>query len=246
MDRMIYTAMTGAKHTMGQQAAVSNNIANVDSTGFRSEIHRLRAVPVQSESLPSRAFTVDASVASDFTTGPLEYTGRALDVAVENKGWLTVQGQNGEEAYTRNGNLAISANGILQTRDGRSVIGNAGPIAVPPDSEVTIGRDGSISIVEGGNEEVVNVVDQLRLVNPPEADLERGEDGYFRLAEGADPAFVDENIKLANGYLEGSNVDVAGELINMISLSRQFEMQTRMIETAESNDQAAAQLLSSR
>ena len=246
MDRMIYTAMTGAKHTMGQQAAVSNNIANVDSTGFRSEIHRLRAVPVHSESLPSRAFTVDASVASDFTTGPLEYTGRALDVAVENKGWLTVQGQNGEEAYTRNGNLAISANGILQTRDGRSVIGNAGPIAVPPDSEVTIGRDGSISIVEGGNEEVVNVVDQLRLVNPPEADLERGEDGYFRLAEGADPAFVDENIKLANGYLEGSNVDVAGELINMISLSRQFEMQTRMIETAESNDQAAAQLLSSR
>jgi len=246
MDRMIYTAMTGAKHTMGQQAAVSNNIANVDSTGFRSEIHRLRAVPVQSESLPSRAFTVDASVASDFTTGPLEYTGRALDVAVENKGWLTVQGQNGEEAYTRNGNLAISANGILQTRDGRPVIGNAGPIAVPPDSEVTIGRDGSISIVEGGNEEVVNVVDQLRLVNPPEADLERGEDGYFRLAEGADPAFVDENIKLANGYLEGSNVDVAGELINMISLSRQFEMQTRMIETAESNDQAAAQLLSSR
>lgn len=246
MDRLIYTAMTGAKHTLDQQAAVSHNLANATSTGFRTEMHKLRAVEIQTDALRSRAFAVDASVATDFSPGPMQQTGRSYDMAIEGKGWLAVQAPDGSEAYTRNGSLEVSANGVLQTRDGRPVMGDGGPISIPPDNEITIGRDGSISALQaGGSASLVNVVGQLKLVNPPEQDLVRGEDGLFRQRNGA-PAAVDENVRVAGGFLEGSNVNVVEQMVMMISLGRQFEMQTRMLQTAEANDRAAAQVLGSR
>jgi len=246
MDRLIYTAMTGAKHTMGQQAAVSNNLANATSTGFRTEMHKLRAVPVISDATyDSRAFVVDASVATDFTPGPLQQTGRNLDVAVEGKGWFAVQLADGSEAYTRDGSFEVSANGVLQTRNGLPVVGDGGPITLPPDNEIVIGKDGSISAVpSSGARNQVNVVGRLKLVNPPEAELQRGEDGLFRQANG-NPAPVDENVQVASGYLEGSNVNVVDQMVTMISLARQFEMQTKMLQTAEANDQSATQILRS-
>ncbi len=245
MDRLIYTAMTGAKGTMEQQAAVSHNIANATSTGFRAELHKLRAVEVQTEAMHTRAFVVDASVATDFTPGTLQYTGNPYDVAVEGKGWLTVQMPDGTEAYTRNGSLEVSANGILQTRDGRPVVGDGGPVSIPPDNEIVVGADGSISALQPGQGGVVNVVGQLKLVNPPEQTLVRGEDGLFRLQQGG-AAPADPNVKVAGGYVEGSNVNVVDQMVQMISLSRQFEMQTRMLQTAEANDRAAAQVLAPR
>lgn len=245
MDRLIYTAMTGAKGTMDQQAAVAHNLANVNSTGFRAELHKLRAVEVQTEALRTRAFTVDASIANDFTEGPLQFTGRPYDVALAGKGWLAVQMPDGTEAYTRNGSLEVSANGVLQTRDGRPVLGDGGPITLPPDTEITIGADGSVSASQPDQPGVVNVVAQLKLVSPPEADLVRGDDGLFRVQGGA-PAPADPNVRVAGGYLEGSNVNVVDQMVQMISLARQFEMQTRMLSTAEQNDRAAAQVLAPR
>ncbi len=245
MDRLIYTAMTGAKGTMDQQAAVAHNLANVNSTGFRAELHKLRAVEVQTEALRTRAFTVDASIANDFTEGPLQFTGRPYDVALAGKGWLAVQMPDGTEAYTRNGSLEVSANGVLQTRDGRPVLGDGGPITLPPDNEITIGTDGSVSASQPDQPGVVNVVAQLKLVNPPEVDLVRGDDGLFRVQGGA-PAPADPNVRVAGGYLEGSNVNVVDQMVQMISLARQFEMQTRMLSTAEQNDRAAAQVLAPR
>jgi len=245
MDRLIYTAMTGAKGTMDQQAAVAHNLANVNSTGFRAELHKLRAVEVQTEALRTRAFTVDASIANDFTEGPLQFTGRPYDVALAGKGWIAVQMPDGTEAYTRNGSLEVSANGVLQTRDGRPVLGDGGPITLPPDTEITIGADGSVSASQPDQPGVVNVVAQLKLVNPPEADLVRGDDGLFRVQGGA-PAPADPNVRVAGGYLEGSNVNVVDQMVQMISLARQFEMQTRVLSTAEQNDRAAAQVLAPR
>lgn len=245
MDRLIYTAMTGAKGAMDQQAAVAHNLANVNSTGFRAELHKLRAVEVQTEALRTRAFTVDASIANDFTEGPLQFTGRPYDVALAGKGWLAVQMPDGTEAYTRNGSLEVSANGVLQTRDGRPVLGDGGPITLPPDNEITIGADGSVSASQPDQPGVVNVVAQLKLVNPPEAGLVRGDDGLFRVQGGA-PAPADPNVRVAGGYLEGSNVNVVDQMVQMISLGRQFEMQTRMLSTAEQNDRAAAQVLAPR
>ena len=246
MDRLIYTAMTGAKHTLGQQAAVAHNLANATSTGFRSEMHRLRAVEVQTDALRTRSFTVDASIATDFATGPLQFTGRSYDAAIEGKGWFTVGMPDGSEAYTRNGNFEVSPNGVLQTRAGQPVLGENGtPITIPPDSVVSIGRDGSISVIEAGANTVVNIVDRLKVVNPPEENLVRGEDGLFRVT-GDQPVPLDVNVQVAGGYLEGSNVKVVDQLVAMISLARQFEMQTRMLQTAETNDRAAAQILSNR
>lgn len=244
MDRLIYTAMTGAKGTLDQQAAVSHNLANATSTGFRTEMHKLRAVEVQTQALHTRAFTVDASVATDYSAGPLQFTGRQYDVAVEGKGWLTVQMPDGSEAYTRDGSLEVSANGVLQTRSGLPVLGaSGGPVTLPPDTEIVVGADGTISSLQAGQQNVVNVVDRLKLVNPPEASLVRGDDGLFRSTDGAaQPA--DEAVKVAGGYLEGSNVNVVDQMVTMISLARQFEMQTRMLQTAEQNDRAAAQVLS--
>lgn len=246
MDRLIYTAMTGAKHTMGQQAAVANNLANATSTGFRAEMHKLRAVPVQGEGLPTRAFVVDASVATNFAPGPLQQTGRALDVAVEGKGWLAVRLPDGSEGYTRNGSLELSANGVLQTRNGLPVLGDGGPVTIPPDNEILVGKDGTISAMQsGGEENVVNNLGQLKLVNPPEESLVRGDDGLFRLRAGG-TAPQDENVRVTGGYIEGSNVSVVDQMVTMISLARQFEMQTKMLQTAEANDQAATQVLASR
>jgi flagellar basal-body rod protein FlgF len=246
MDKLIYTAMSGAKHIFGRQAAIAHNLANAVSSGYRSEEHRLRAVPVRSESLPTRAFAVDASVANDFTPGPLAQTGRPLDIAVQGQGWLALAMPDGSEAYTRNGSLEINVNGVLQTRNGIPVQGDGGPISIPPDNEITVGADGLISLKpSSGAQNTVTQVGTLKLVNPPEADLVRGADGLFRLRDGS-AAQVDPNVQVAAGYLEGSNVNVVDQLVAMISLQRQFETQLKLLSTAEQNDRAAAQILVSR
>ena len=250
MDRLIYTAMTGASATMSRQASVAHNLANVSTNGYRAEEHRLRAAQVlthnQPDALPVRAFTVDASTYSDFSSGALVNTGNATDVAVRGQGWMALAMPDGSEAYTRNGAFTISENGVLQTANGIPVMGDGGPITIPPDNRVTIERDGTISVVpQTGAQNTVNAVGRIKLVNPPEQDLERGADGLFRLAGGAQ-APVDDSVKIASGYLENSNVNPVEEMVSMISLARQFEMQMKMITTAEVNDRAATQILAAR
>lgn len=244
MDRLIYTAMTGAKHVLMQQAGTANNLANASTIGFKAQEHRFRAVPVLSEAMPTRAFTVDASVSDVFDEGPLMFTGRNLDVAVQGRGWLAVQLPDGSEAYTRAGSLDVDVTGLLQTKSGYNVAGDGGPITVPPDNRVEIAPDGTISVVPTfGTPNNANAIGRLKLVNPPEADLVRGADGLFRLRDGqAAPA--DERVRVASGVLEGSNVNVTDAMVNLISLSRQFEMQVKMLQTADTNAQRADQLLS--
>lgn len=243
MDRLIYTSMTGAKHIFNQQAGVAHNLANATTNGYRAQDHKFRAVPVQAPSLPTRAFVVDAAVVDDFDQGTLSFTGRALDIAVQGRGWIAVEGPGGQEAYTRAGSLQVNANGQLQTRSGLNVIGDGGAIAIPPDSKVTIGPDGTISVVpEGGAQNAVNVVGRIKLVNPPDADLVRGADGLFRTRDG-NPAPLDENLRLATETIEGSNVNVVEAMVSMISLARQFEMQVRMLQNADTNARSASQVL---
>jgi len=246
MDRLIYTAMTGAKWTLERQASVAQNLANASSTGYRAEEHRLRAVPMQTEAFASRVFVVDASVKNDFTPGPLQQTGRTFDVAIKGSGWLALAMPDGTEAYTRNGHLQISPTGVLQNHNGVPVQGETGPITVPPDTEVTFGADGTLSAVQRtGGVNQVNQIGRLKLVDPPENTIMRGDDGLFRdTAPG--PVPLAQNVRIAGGFLEGSNVNVVDQVVAMISLSRQFEMQTRMLTTAERDDQAATQLLSNR
>lgn len=251
MDRLLYTAMTGASGTMNRQASVAHNLANVSTHGYRAEEHRLRAVQVQTHNtgpaaLPTRAFAVDASTHTDFSEGALMYTGATFDLAVRGKGWIALAMPDGTEAYTRNGGFTISENGVVQTANGIPVQGDGGPITIPPDSRVTVGVDGTISVVpESGAQNTVNAVGRVKLVKPPEADLVRGADGLFRMNTG-EAAPQDDTVKVASGYLENSNVNPVEQMVAMISLARQFEMQMRMITTAEANDRAATQVLAPR
>jgi len=244
MDRLIYTAMTGAKHVFMQQAGTANNLANAATIGFKSQEHRYLDVELLCEGVPTRAFVVDASVSDVFDEGPLMFTGRNLDVAVQGRGWLSVQLPDGSEAYTRAGSLEVDEAGQLKTKSGHLVLGDGGPITIPPDNHIEIGADGTVSIVPSfGTPNNVNPVGRLKLVNPPEQDIVRGADGLFRLNNGQ-PAPADENVRVSAGTLEGSNVNVTDAMVNLISLSRQFELQIKMMQTADQNAQRADQLLS--
>jgi flagellar basal-body rod protein FlgF len=244
MDRVIYIAMTGAREVTRQLAAVTHNLANVSTQGFRQELNVFRALPVVGEGAKTRAFVLETTPRTDFTEGALQQTERPLDVAVRGPGWIAVQGADGQEAYTRAGHLQVSQNGILQTGNGLNVLGDGGPIAVPPDQDITIGKDGSISSVPiGQNRNEVAIVGRIKLTNPNETDLVRGDDGLFRLNSGQ-PAPADANVTLVAGALEGSNVNPTEALVNMVSLSRQFEMNLRVLRAAQDNDSSANAVLS--
>lgn len=243
MDRLIYTAMTGAKHVMEQQANTAHNLANASTAGFRAQIDSFRAVPVLGEGLPTRAFVVDSTVGTDFTPGPMQQTGRDLDVAVQGRGWIAVQLDDGSEAYTRHGSLKLNENGLLQTQSGLPVVGDGGTISVPPDVSMAIAKDGTVSSIATGTKPgAATVLGRIKLVNPPEESLVRGDDGLFRLKTG-EPADPDESVNLLGGALEGSNVNVVDAMVNMISLARSFETQMNLLKNAENNAAKASQLL---
>jgi flagellar basal-body rod protein FlgF len=244
MDRMIFLAMTGAKHLFERQAVTAHNLANAATAGYRAETGAFRATYVQSPETPTRTFAIASTPGADFTPGPMQSTGRTLDVAIEGKGWFAVEAADGSEAYTRNGSLQTSPNGLLQTRNGQNVLGDAGPITIPADTEVSIGADGTVSTVPTNNQRnQISPVGRMKLVNPDEALLERGADGLFRLRDRSTPP-ADARVKLASGTLEGSNVNVAEAVIDLIAIARQFEMQMKLLQDAESNSRQAAQLLS--
>ena len=250
MDRLIYTAMTGASHIMERQASLSSNLANTSTTGYRSSIDAFRAVPLTGEGMPTRTFVVNATAGYDFTPAPLQRTGRTLDVGLGGKGWIAVLLPNGKEGYTRDGNLQVSTNGILQTRSGYPVIddtgqpGPPGQITIPPDSEITISADDTLSTVpSGATPSQVTTVGRLKLVNPPEKQLVRGQDGLFHTQDNK-PVAADASVTVTPGSLEGSNVSAIGAMVDMISISRQFEMHMQMLKTASDDAQQASQLLS--
>lgn len=242
MERLIYVAMTGAKELMQRQAIGANNLANVNTTGFRADQAVTRALPVFNLNQPTLAYAVTEGVTADFSQGPLQSTGRELDVAVKGPGWLAVQAQDGQEAYTRNGNLFISPTGVLQTADGHPVLGNNGLINLPPLQSVSIGADGTVSGVPQGQPATARVVfDRIKLVNPPEQSLQKGGDGLFRGNNG--PAPADARVSLAIGSLEASNVNPVQAMVDMISMARQFETQIKIIQTAQQDSRQAAQIL---
>jgi flagellar basal-body rod protein FlgF len=239
MDRMIYLAMSGAKATMQRQDVVSHNLANASTVGFRAELAAFRSVPVVGEGASTRVYALESTPGYNAAAGPVQTTGRPLDVAMKGNAWLAVQGLDGTEAYTRAGALEVNTEGLLTTSGGLQVMGDGGPITIPPNSEVAIGADGSISAKVGNQR--AQVVGRLKLVTP-EAPLSRGTDGLFRAAEDL-PA--DPNARVAGGALEGSNVSAIESMVAMISAARQFEQQMKMLKSAEDKETSAAKLLSS-
>jgi len=239
MDRLIYLAMSGAKATMQRQETLANNLANVSTVGFRAELAAFRAVPVEGSGASTRVYSLESTPGYDATPGQVAATGRNLDVAMQGASWLAVQGLDGTEAYTRGGSLDINADGNLVTISGLTVLGDGGPIAIPPDNRVGIAADGTVSVTDANGHSTS--VGKLKLVTP-EAPLTRGTDGLFRA--GAGELSADPLARLQDGALEGSNVSAVETMVAMIAAARQFEAQMKSLSNAEGNDKAASQLLS--
>jgi len=238
MDRMIYLSMSGAKATMQRQDTLANNIANVSTPGFRAELQAFRAVPVQGSGASTRVYSLETTTGYDASAGAVIATGRNLDVAVKGKSWLTVQALDGTEAYTRGGALEVSNDGTLTTRSGLPLMGDGGPLQVPPNAAVSIGADGTVSAK--GSDGKNTAIGKLKLVTP-DAPLRRGDDGLFRAADG--DLSADDTARVQDGALEGSNVSAVESMVAMISAARQFEAQMKMIQTADADEKSAAQLL---
>lgn len=243
MDRLLYIAMNGARETMRAQAVNTNNMANASTTGFQADLQAFRSLPVSGPGLPSRAYAVAEGAGIDFTPGNVIYTGRDLDVAVDGAGWLAIQAPDGNEAYTRAGDLRVNSLGLLTTGAGHPVMGEGGPVAVPPFEQLEIAADGTISIQPLG--QAVNtlaVVDRIKLVNPPPGELAKGGDGLVRTAN-REPAVADSGVQLQTGAIESSNVSAVESMVKLIELARKFETQVKVMKSAEENDRAAVQLM---
>ena len=242
MDRMIYLAMSGAKALMQRQDALSNNLANAGTDGFKADLTAFRAVPVRADdTATTRVFALEATAGFNEQAGPIRKTDNPLDVAIRGPGWFAVQTPDGSEAYTRNGSFTLGADGSLQTQTGLPVLGDGGPLVIPMNSEVVIGSDGTISARTGSQPPVP--IGRLKLVNAQPGEMTKAANGLMRTKSG-EPAQEDAAVRVVDGAIEGSNVNVVESMVGMIALARQFEMQMKLLQTAESNEQRAAQLLS--
>jgi len=239
MDRLIYLSMAGAKATLQRQDVLAHNLANASTTGFRAELAAFRAVPVNGDGASTRVFALESTIGYSAEAGPVQSTGRPLDVALQGGAWLAVQALDGTEAYTRAGALEVDAQGLLMTPGGLPVLGDGGPISIPAGAAIDIAEDGTVTTTVAG--ERPQQVGRLKLVTP-EAALARGSDGLFRAPEGELPA--DAAARLRAGALEGSNVSPVQTMVQMIAAARQFEQQMKMLQGAEQREQAAAKLLS--
>jgi flagellar basal-body rod protein FlgF len=243
MDRGLYVAMTGAKQIMQAQAVNNHNIANASTTGFRADAVAFTSEPVYGPGYASRVNAVAGDAGTDFSGGVMMNTGQPLDIAVNGKGFIAVRGADGKEAYTRAGDLQVTASGAVMTATGFQVLSESGPLTVPPSTQVTIGTDGTVSVVPLGlSAAAQSQVDRIKLVNPATKDLQKGADGLLRLKSGA-KAKTDETVTVASGELESSNVNAAQSLVNMIELQRLYELQIKAINSTDQNEQSAQRMM---
>jgi flagellar basal-body rod protein FlgF len=233
MDHLLYIAMSGAKENMNGMALRSNNLANASTTGFKADFEQARSMQAFGEGLPTRVFSLTERPGQNFDAGAIIMTERELDVAIQ-----------GDGAYTRSGSLQISALGMLETVTGLPVLGDDGPIQLPvPLAKVEIAQDGTVSALPlGAPANAIAPVGRIKLVRPVNNELDKGTDGLFRRKDGQ-IAEASADVSLLKGALEGSNVNAVGEMTYMISLQRQFEIQVKMMKSAEEMDRQQNQLL---
>ena len=246
MDKMLYVSMSGASQNTLAMRAHANNLANISTSGFRRDFEQARSMQVFGDSFPARVFAMSERPGTDFSQGSLQETGNELDIAIDGDGFVAVQAPNGSEAYVRTAGMHIDALGMLRTGDGLPVLGNGGPIAVPPEEKVEIGQDGTISIrALGENPNVVAVVDRIKLVNPNLKQMEKGTAVLvpYKPQPGEQAPLADANVKVVSGFLESSNVNAVEEMTAILSLSRQFELHVKMMRTAEDDSAAMARVL---
>lgn len=248
---MLYIAMSGAKQNLLNVSMQANNLANVKTIGFKADMAQARSMQAFGEGLPTRVFSMTERPAQNMAGGTLITTGRDLDIAIQGDGWIAVQDNQGNEAYTREGNLQITPEGMLTTARGNPVLGEGGPIILPvPVDKVEIGLDGSIVVrPQGAPANFLEDVDRIKLIKPDDDfQLDKKNDGLFRPKDQQEfelCGFCDASpdVKIVKGALESSNVNAVSAMVDMVSLQRQFEMQTKMMKQAETIDQQSDALM---
>ncbi len=245
MDKSLYVAMTGAKEIRAAQAVNNFNLANASTTGVKADLAAFQSQAVAGSGYASRVYATESTSGWDQSQGSFTTTGRPLDVAVQGAGFIAVQGPNGQEAYTRNGDLHLTPEGLLVTSTGQPVLGDNGPISVPPSSSIKIGGDGTVTVLPfGAPAQSLAAIGRIKLVNPAPDRRVRESGGMFQLPGGAS-APADASVQLDSGVLESSNVDLASAMVNMIDLARNFQLQVKAMKSADDNASASAQLLQS-
>jgi flagellar basal-body rod protein FlgF len=245
MDRGLYVAMTGAKQIMQAQAVNNHNIANLSTIGYRADSVAFDSSPIYGPGYATRVNAVAGDAGTDFSSGVMQSTGGNLDIAVNGSGFIAVRGSDGQEAYTRAGDLRVTPTGAVLTASGLPVLTNSGPLVIPPSTTVSIGGDGTVSVVPQGSAPfAVTQVDRIKLVNPSTKDLQKGDDGLLRLKSGG-KAKQDDSVSVTSGMLEGSNVNPAQSLINMIELQRLYEFQIKSMNSTDTNEQSAERMMQS-
>lgn len=243
MDRMLYIAMTGAKQVMEAQRVNTHNLANANTTGFKADLAAFTQVPVEGPGYQSRVYGMVTTPGTDLRSGTLVTTGRDLDAGISGDGWFAVQAPDGSEAYSRDGNLRVATGGLLTNGAGHPMLGENGPVVIAPASQISIGTDGSISIIALGQAaNTVAVLDRLRMVKPDNSQMVKGQDGLMRMRDGSKPV-ADATVSMTSGALESSNVNPIDALVTMIGLSRQYELQIKSMDTAKENDQHSTQMM---
>lgn len=243
MDRLIYTAFSGLNASMVQQRVIASNMANAQTVGFREETLQFTPMTLKSDSLEVRALTDGEVHGASLAQGAMIETGRLTDVAMVGQAMLTVQTADGQEAYTRRGDLTISASGVLENGDGRPVLGENGPITIPPGGQVSIAPDGQVLVRDPATPDAPpNRIDRLKLATPTGTRIEKGLDGLFRVFGGGTlPS--DLEAKVVPGALEQSNVNPSDVLVKMVEAQRLFDIRTKLISTAKDVDESSAALM---
>lgn len=243
MDHVVYIAASGAGESMLAQAVNTNNLANASTVGFRADMVRAESAYLNSEQFGSRVHAVHQGLGVDLDKGTINSTGRDLDIAINGNGWFAVQGDDGTQGLSRRGDLRVNGLGQLMDGEGTQILGNSGPISLPPYSKISIGTDGTISIVPlGESPSTLAAVDRIKLVNPDNPQLFKGPTGLILTRDGELPS-VDASVRIIPGAIESSNVDSVGAMVHMIELARQFESHTKMMKVAEQLDMASADLM---
>ncbi|CDZ78137.1 Putative proximal rod protein [Legionella massiliensis] len=243
MDPVLYNSMNGSRVDFYRQQITANNMANINTTGFKADMFAAQSLYINGSVLSGEALAVQQQNGNDFSDGPLMTTGRDLDVAIQGNGWFAVNDSKGKEAYTRAGELHITENGMLVNASKQPVLGDGGPISIPPAQRVEIGTDGTISIVplEGPPGEVA-VIDRIKMVRLKPQEVVKGPDGLMKLAKGG-IAPADANLVLVKGAIEGSNVNPVEQMVGIINTGQEFNTKMKIMGTADSNAQKLAQLL---
>ena len=243
MDRLIWTAVSGMSAAMARQRMVANNMANAQTIGFRAEIMQFSPVTVKGSQVETRALTNGEVRGARMEAGSLTQTGRALDVALSGQALLGVQAEDGGEAYTRRGDLSLTPSGLLVNGDGRPVLGEGGPISVPPGSEVSIAPDGAVLVRDAATPDApLQQLDKLKLASPAGSRIAKGLDGLFRV-EGGGVLPTDSEARLTSGALEQSNVRPSEVLVQMVEAQRLYDMRTKLVATAKELDKGGAALM---